>query len=35
MRLYTKTNARIEGFKELSLGQRLAILGHWFSARGR
>ena len=35
MRLYTKTNARIEGFEELSLGQRLAILGHWFSARGR
>jgi glycosyltransferase involved in cell wall biosynthesis len=35
MRLYTRTNARIEGFEELSLGQRLAVLGHWLSAQGR
>lgn len=29
MRLYTQTNAQIEGFEELSLVQRLAIARHW------
>jgi glycosyltransferase involved in cell wall biosynthesis len=35
MRLYSKTNARIEGFAELSLSQRLAILGEWLTGRRR
>ena len=35
MRLYTQTNAQIQGFAELTLGQRLAILGHWLSAQRR
>jgi hypothetical protein len=33
MRLYTRTNAQIEGFAELSLIQRLGVLRHWLSPR--
>lgn len=29
IRLYTQTNARIEGFRELSLSQRLGVLRYW------
>jgi glycosyltransferase involved in cell wall biosynthesis len=35
LRLYTETNAQINGFRELGTGQRLAVLWYWFCGVGR
>jgi glycosyltransferase involved in cell wall biosynthesis len=35
LRLYTSTNSKIVGFRELDIGQRLAVLWFWLSGGGR
>ena len=35
LRLYTETNAQIDGFRELGPGQRLAVLWSWLLGAGR